>query len=36
MIWLIGYKISKSEQDDLRMVKLFIPPDAKIARSIDS
>ena len=32
---IIVYKIAKSEQDDLRIVKLFIPPDAKIARPID-
>ena len=31
----IAYKIAKSEQGDLRIVKLFVPPDAKVIRPID-
>jgi hypothetical protein len=33
---IVVYKIAKSEHGDLRIVKLFIPPDAKIVRPIDS
>ncbi len=33
---IIVYKIAKSEYGDLRIVKLFVPPDAKIVRPIDS
>lgn len=32
---IIGYKIAKSKTGELRIVKLFIPPDAKIVRPID-
>lgn len=31
----VAYKIAKSENDDLRIVKLFVPPDAKVIRPID-
>lgn len=31
----IAYKVAKSENGDLRIVKLFIPPDAKVVRPID-
>lgn len=31
----IAYKIAKSKEGELRIVKLFVPPDAKVVRPID-